>query len=79
IRTTMRDYGIWDDAHAARIVAVPGDLTRPRLGVTDAAWADLAATADGIVHCGADVNFLRPYPTLKSANVDGTVQVLALA
>ncbi|MGX9293839.1 non-ribosomal peptide synthetase [Tsukamurella paurometabola] len=79
IRATMRDYGIWDDAHASRIVAVPGDLTLPRLGLDDAAWSDLAGTADGIVHCGADVNFLRPYQSLKAANVDGTVQVLALA
>lgn len=79
IRRTMRDYGIWRDAYAARIVAVPGDLTRPRLGLDGDAWAELAATADGIMHCGADVNFLRPYPTLKPANVDGTVQVLALA
>lgn len=79
IRTTMRDYGIWDEAHAGRIVAVPGDLTRPRLGLSPRTWSELAATADGIVHCGADVNFLRPYSTLKSANVDGTVEVLALA
>ncbi len=79
IRATMRGYGIWDEAFAPRIVAVPGDLTRERLGLADDAWAGLAATADGIVHCGADVNFLRPYQSLKSANVDGTVAVLALA
>ncbi|KXP09127.1 hypothetical protein AXK57_15150 [Tsukamurella pulmonis] len=79
IRSTMVEYGIWDERHAGRIVAVPGDLTRPRLGLSGADWSEMAATADGIVHCGADVNFLRPYATLKSANVDGTVQVLALA
>ncbi|GAA1090782.1 non-ribosomal peptide synthetase [Tsukamurella spumae] len=79
IREAMRGYGIWDDAYAARIVAVPGDLTRERLGLSEEVWAELAETADGIMHCGADVNFLRPYSTLKSANVDGTVHVLALA
>ncbi|NMD55558.1 MULTISPECIES: non-ribosomal peptide synthetase [Tsukamurella] len=79
IRSTMRGYGIWDDSYADRIVPVVGDLTRERLGLSPSAWADLASTTDGIMHCGADVNFLRPYPTLKSANVDGTVQVLALA
>ncbi|KXP00723.1 non-ribosomal peptide synthetase [Tsukamurella pseudospumae] len=79
IRAAMEGYGIWDESFAGRIVAVPGDLTRERLGLSDATWVWLAGTVDGIMHCGADVNFLRPYQTLKSANVDGTVQVLALA
>lgn len=79
IRAAMTGYGVWDESFAGRIVAVPGDLTRERLGLSDATWAALAGTVEGIMHCGADVNFLRPYQSLKSANVDGTVQVLALA
>lgn len=79
IRASLTGYGIWDESFTERIVPVPGDLTRDRLGLSEATWSSLAGTVDGIMHCGADVNFLRPYQSLKSANVDGTIHVLALA
>ncbi|GAB3135933.1 hypothetical protein GCM10027289_30540 [Tsukamurella serpentis] len=79
LRSALEGYGIWDGSFADRIVAVPGDLTEERLGLSADSWASLAAGVDAIMHCGADVNFLRPYQTLKPANVGGTQQVLALA
>jgi amino acid adenylation domain-containing protein/thioester reductase-like protein len=79
IRSALTAYGIWDPAFAERIIAIPSTLSRPHLGLDLPQWQHLAATVDVIYHCGADVNFLQPYQTLKPANVLGTVEVLRLA
>jgi thioester reductase-like protein len=43
------------------------------------AYAEMAGRIDAIVHCGADVNFIRSYESLKSSTVNGTTEVLRLA
>lgn len=62
-----------------RVVAVPGDLAMPMLGLSPEGFAALAAQVDAIYHCGAWVNFARPYAALKAANVLGTQEMLRLA
>ena len=62
-----------------RVVIVPGDLAQPLLGLAPEGFATLAAQVDAIHHCGAWVNFARPYAALKAANVQGTQEVLRLA
>jgi thioester reductase-like protein len=62
-----------------RLVAVPGDLEKPRLGIPAADYEELAGRLDAIYHCGARVNFARPYTVLKTANVGGTEEILRLA
>jgi amino acid adenylation domain-containing protein/thioester reductase-like protein len=75
----QRRYGIRRPLPENRVCPVPGDLTRPRLGMSDADWAREAAGADVIHHNGAEVNFLYPYEKLRAANVLGTREVLRLA
>ena len=79
IRQSLDSYGIWKADYGPRIIAILGDLARPALGLSRAQWQHLAAMVDVIHHCGAEVNFLRPYPALKPANVLGTQEVLRLA
>lgn len=62
-----------------RLVAVPGDLQKPRLGVSAIEFEELGKRLDAIYHCGANVNFARPYSVIKAANVGGTEEVLRLA
>ncbi len=69
----------WHVAYEARITVLPGDLARPALGLTETRFQALAEQVDIIYHCGAQVNFIRPYATLKAANVGGTQQILRLA
>lgn len=64
---------------ADRVVAVPGDLEQPRLGLSEADFADLAARISVIHHNGARVNHLESYADLRAANVGGTTEVLRLA
>jgi thioester reductase-like protein len=66
-------------ASLERIVALPGDLAEPRWGLSERDFQTLAETAEAVHHCGAWVNFTYPYPTLKPANVGGTVEALRLA
>jgi amino acid adenylation domain-containing protein/thioester reductase-like protein len=79
ISDAMAEYGIWDPALKDRVIAVPGTLSHPRLGLSCPQWQHLAAMTDVIYHCGADVNFLRKYHALKPANVQGTEEVFRLA
>jgi myxalamid-type nonribosomal peptide synthetase MxaA len=79
IEATMAAYLILDPAHQDRIVPVLGSLDQTRLGLSRAEWYHLAQMVDVIYHCGADVNFLKPYQALKATNVRGTEEILRLA
>ncbi len=79
IRQGLRAYGLWEESLARRIVPVPGDLSRPLLGLSPQRFTQLAAVVDVIYHNGAQVHFLQPYPMLAAANVGGTREVLRLA
>lgn len=76
----FRQYRLeWREEFARRVEVLVGNLARPRLGLSEARFAELADTLDAIYHNGAWVNFLYPYETLKAANVGGTREVLRLA
>lgn len=79
LRSTMLDYGIWEDALESRIRVLPGDLEQPLLGLTTDEFKSLSEQLDAIYHCGAIVNFVKPYEALRAANVQGTQEVLRLA
>lgn len=66
-------------ADPGRVVSLPADLARPRLGLTDRAAAELSGCLDLMLHSGAQVNFLYPYSELRAVNVSGTREVLRLA
>lgn len=77
-RTGLLD-GWLRDAFDARVRAVPGDLARPQLGLAPDQWAALAEELSAIYHCGADVDYVKPYETLRAANVSSTVDIVRLA
>ncbi|MET8690067.1 thioester reductase domain-containing protein [Streptomyces sp. NPDC004732] len=79
LRETMRRYRLRDDDLSGRLVAVPGDLTEPELGLTEAEFDTLARTADGIFHCDASAEELQGAGTFAPAYTTGTEEVLRLA
>ncbi len=79
IRQNLRWYGLWADDYGQRITVLPGDLTKPLLGLEPTNFEKLADEADVIYHAGAMPNWLFPYPELRAANVGGTTEVLRLA
>jgi thioester reductase-like protein len=62
-----------------RIVVVIGDLSQPKLGVSESEWKSLGARVSCVVHNGATVNHALPYTTLKATNVNSTIEVIRFA
>ncbi|MGE7888622.1 amino acid adenylation domain-containing protein [Bacillus cereus] len=79
IYNSMSSYGLWDESMRKRIIAVSGDLSSPNLGLEQTKFDFLALEVDVIYHNGALVNFTYPYHSLKSANVDGTCEIIKLS
>ncbi|MGW6427077.1 amino acid adenylation domain-containing protein [Nocardia sp. NPDC055053] len=80
VRTALARYGLHpDEAAWRRVECFPGDLTEPRLGLSQAHADALARTLDLVVHNGAHVNFLYPYEQLRAANVGGTREIARIA
>jgi myxalamid-type nonribosomal peptide synthetase MxaA len=79
LKTSMSKYQLWNDAYADRLVALPGDLGKPQLGLNSEQWNELAEQVDLIYHNGARVNFVYPYSKVREVNVEGTKTILRLA
>ncbi len=79
IRDNMAHYQCWHDTMEPYIHPVVGDISQPRLGLSDDIWQRLADEAQVIYHNAALLNFIYPYEYLKLTNVDGTAETLRLA
>ena len=75
----MKRFQCWQDRYLAYLHAVPGDLTQPHLGMSEADWNQMSKEVDAIYHNGAVLNFVFPYRQMKPANVLGTTECLRLA
>ncbi|MFM8444568.1 MAG: thioester reductase domain-containing protein [Methylococcus sp.] len=75
----LRASGVWRDDRAERLVALPGDLSKPSMGLSETDYAFIAERVDAIYHNGAWINALLSYEDLRAINVLGTAEVLRLA
>ena len=55
-----------------------GDLGLPRLGLSAETAHHIFSTANSIIHCGADVSYLKGYASLRPANLESTKELSAL-
>jgi len=78
VTQTCQAYGVWDPSWTSRITCVTGNLGDKRLGLSESAWNKLAAEVNVVIHNGAMVHWVYPYSNLKPANVQGTLDILAL-
>jgi thioester reductase-like protein len=79
LRANLDTYSLWDGRWQARLVVLPADLSKPRLGVDAGRYRRLAAQIEAIYHSGARLHFHESYAALKPDNVEGTVELLRLA
>ena len=79
IETKLREIGQWDSAFAGRIVALPGDVGKPFMGLSPQEYQALAEDCDSVFHSAAEVNFIKPYAALEGANVGGAIEALRFA
>ncbi|MFF7992171.1 amino acid adenylation domain-containing protein [Kitasatospora xanthocidica] len=78
LRATQQRF-LRRDLADRRVVPLVGDLTRPRIGLTERQFDWMAGTLDAVFHLGGQVNFLYPYHQLRDANVGGTREIVRLA
>ncbi|MDJ0732572.1 MAG: amino acid adenylation domain-containing protein [Nostocaceae cyanobacterium] len=79
LQTILKSYRIWQEIWSSRIICIPGDLSKPLLGLEIEEFQQLASTIDVIYHNGAWVHHIYPYSILKPTNVLGTQEILRLA
>ncbi|CCG80587.1 putative Hybrid NRPS/PKS enzyme [Taphrina deformans PYCC 5710] len=79
IRKNLIDLGLWHDSIMDRVEILPGNLSRKRLGLSSGEFSSLANRVQLIIHAAATVNLVYPYAALRSANVEGTREILRLA
>ncbi len=78
IRDNVLSLGL-NAEFADHVSAIPADISLPRLGLSESAFEQLAASADMVLHNAASVNLSLPYEALRQVNVDGTREILKLA
>ena len=66
LRENMSKYGLNPPGFGVRTVPLPGDFSKPRLGLSPSAFDALAEQIDAIYHNGANVNLSAPYEVLRS-------------
>ncbi|MEU1171033.1 thioester reductase domain-containing protein [Streptomyces microflavus] len=62
-----------------RVVALPGDIERPRLGLSGADYQKLARSLEAVYHCAASVNLAASYEEAAAPNLRGTTELIRLA
>ena len=79
IKANMLKFKCWDNSFRHRIIAVKGDLSKEKFGMSESDWGEMCRNIDMIFHCGAVLNFLYPYSAMKPTNVDSTLECLRMA
>ncbi|MDX1901411.1 MAG: amino acid adenylation domain-containing protein [Gammaproteobacteria bacterium] len=62
-----------------RIVLVAGDIGLHQFGIPGELYDMLINKIDCIYHCGAQVNTMAAYTTLRTSNVQGTIEIIRFA
>jgi nucleoside-diphosphate-sugar epimerase len=80
----LRDFDVICLVHRSpvcgpNVTTVPGDITRPMLGLAERTYAELAAKVDAVIHCAAATGFNRADGSLEATNIAGTEHVTAFA
>ena len=66
-------------ASSSKISVHEGDLSAPRLGLSDTDFAALAQEADMIIHSGANRSFFSTYDQVQAINVQSTKELALLS
>lgn len=79
VKQAARNFGTGRDIPDHRIHIIPGDLSQWRLGLERQEFNRLSGLIDTIWHCGATVDWMKPYDALKNTNVEGTREIIRMA
>lgn len=77
--TALKKWNLWSIDAERRIVAVPGDLAAPALGLERSIFHVLVREVDTVYHCATSMNHLETFSMARRANVHGSIELLKLA
>lgn len=72
-------YECCADAFEERVIAVCGDMSKARLGLSEENWKWLSENIHTIYNNGALVNYLFNYEKMKGTNILGTNEIIKFA
>jgi thioester reductase-like protein len=82
VESALQRTGLWQDgtprSGGLRVQAIPGDIAQPHLGLDLKQWEGLARDVTTVYHCGAEVDYVKPYQALRRPNVSSTLELLRL-
>ncbi|KAI0551905.1 putative aminoadipate protein [Xylaria curta] len=78
LKRSLGAYGLWNDEWLPRLSCVIGDLSQPKLGMSELDWQRIAGEADVVIHNGAIVHWVKTYQDMMTANVLSTLDAMAL-
>ncbi|KAL4879088.1 L-aminoadipate-semialdehyde dehydrogenase large subunit [Aspergillus karnatakaensis] len=78
LKNIAETYGLWREGWSGRVEVIPGDISKPQLGMSSENWDRVTQEVDFIIHNGAQVNWMLPYSSLRSANVLSTMECVTL-
>ncbi|KAJ5519851.1 hypothetical protein N7463_000304 [Penicillium fimorum] len=77
IERSLEKYGLHlEPVQKAKILAVPGDFAKADLGLGGKEYQRWAEWSSVVFHLGAQVDFLQPYSSHRTANVLGTLNMI---
>ncbi|AUC61669.1 Malonyl CoA-acyl carrier protein transacylase [Cyanobacterium sp. HL-69] len=79
IQAKLEKNDLWQPSWQSRIIPLVGDLAKTSLGLTDQQVKFLGQNLDLIYHCGAWVNIVYPYSSMRGANIESTKEIIKLA
>ena len=78
LRGALEEADMWDEAFAARIRVVTGDVGEARFGLSRTAFDDLARRIDAVHHFAAEVSLSASYLAIRKANAFSMRNILEL-
>lgn len=79
LNNILIEIGCLEHVNNPRIIHIEGNLNKNNLDLSENTINELCNSIDSIVHCGAYVNHLHNYNTLRIANVVSTMNLLKIA
>lgn len=74
LQQTLEKYSLTADL--TKVVALPGSLAWPKLGLSPIQYDYYAEWASAVYHLGAKVSYLAPYSSHREGNVLGTIRII---
>lgn len=79
LKNAALEKGLNTDLDTSRLTIISGELSQPRLGISDTDYQHLSETVDAIIHNASIINLMDPLSALYPTNVEGVWSILELA